>query len=55
MVSLRHHGGNLARNGLVLVKAHIPLSLKPPEGEQKEMVKAHIPLIFEPAKKKGRS
>lgn len=30
MVSLRHHGGDLAGNNLILIKAHIPLSLKPP-------------------------
>ena len=30
MVSLRNHGGDLAGNGLVLVKAHIPLGLKAP-------------------------
>ena len=28
MISLRNHGGNLAGNGFVLVKAHIPLSFK---------------------------
>ena len=36
MVALRNHGGNLAGNGLVLVKAHIPLGLETSAGEEQK-------------------